>query len=29
MWTDTTRKQFARCGLHLPNDLTDAGRAVL
>jgi putative transposase len=29
MWTDTTRKQFARCGLRLPNDLTDAESAVL
>jgi putative transposase len=24
VWTDTTRKQFARSGLRLPSDLTDA-----
>jgi transposase len=29
MWTDTTRKQFARSGLRLPSDLTDAEWAVL
>ena len=29
MWTDTTRKQFARTGLRLPSDLTDAEWAVL
>ncbi len=29
MWTDTTRKQFARDGLRLPSDLTDAEWAVL
>ncbi|RMF15678.1 MAG: transposase, partial [Alphaproteobacteria bacterium] len=29
MWTDTTRKQFAREGLRLPSDLTDAEWAVL
>ena len=29
MWTDTTRKQFARGGLRLPSDLTDAEWAVL
>ena len=29
MWTDTTRKQFARSSLRLPSDLTDAEWAVL
>ncbi len=29
MWTDTTRKQFARSELRLPSDLTDAEWAVL
>ncbi len=29
MWTDTTREQFAREGLRLPSDLTDAEWAVL
>jgi putative transposase len=29
MWTDTTRKQFARVELRLPSDLTDAEWAVL
>ncbi len=29
MWTDTTRKQFAREGLRLPSDLTDAEWQVL
>jgi len=29
MWTDITRKQFARAGLRLPSDLTDAEWAVL
>ncbi len=29
MWTDTTRKQFARGSLRLPSDLTDAEWAVL
>ena len=29
MWTDTTRKQFARTGLRLPSDWTDAEWAVL
>jgi putative transposase len=29
MWTDITRKQFAREGLRLPSDLTDAEWAVL
>ena len=29
MWTDTTRKQFARSGLRLPSDLTDAEWALL
>ena len=29
MWTDTTSKQFARSGLRLPSDLTDAEWAVL
>jgi len=29
MWTDITRKQFARKGLRLPSDLTDAEWAVL
>ncbi len=29
MWTDTTRKQFAREELRLPSDLTDAEWAVL
>jgi transposase len=29
MWTDTTRAQFARSGLRLPSDLTDAEWAVL
>jgi putative transposase len=29
MWTDITRKQFARGGLRLPSDLTDAEWAVL
>ena len=29
MWTGTTRKQFARSGLRLPSDLTDAEWAVL
>jgi transposase len=29
MWTDTTRKQFARSHLRLPSDLTDAEWAVL
>ena len=29
MWTDTIRKQFARDGLRLPSDLTDAECAVL
>lgn len=29
MWTDTTRRQFARAGLRLPSDLTDAEWAVL
>lgn len=29
MWTDTTRKQYARAGLRLPSDLTDAEWAVL
>lgn len=29
MWTDTTRKQFARRNLRLPSDLTDAEWAVL
>lgn len=29
MWTDTTRKQFARDGLRLPSDLTDEEWAVL
>lgn len=29
MWTDITRKQFARDGLRLPSDLTDAEWAVL
>jgi len=29
MWTDTTRRQFARSGLRLPSDLTDAEWSVL
>jgi putative transposase len=29
MWTDITRKQFAREGLRLPSDLTDAEWAIL
>ncbi len=29
MWTDTTRKPFARSGLRLPSDLTEAEWAVL
>ena len=29
MWTDTTRKQFARDGLRLPSDLTDSEWAIL
>jgi hypothetical protein len=29
MWTDTTRVQYARTGLALPSDLTDAEWAVL
>jgi putative transposase len=29
MWTDTTRNQFARSGLRLPSDLTDAEWSVL
>ena len=29
MWTDTTRKHFARSELRLPSDLTDAEWAVL
>ena len=29
MWTDTTRRQFARSDLRLPSDLTDAEWAVL
>lgn len=29
MWTDITRRQFARKGLRLPSDLTDAEWAVL
>ena len=29
MWTDTTRRQFARTDLRLPSDLTDAEWAVL
>ncbi len=29
MWTDITRKQFARGGLRLPSDLTDAEWAVV
>ena len=29
MWTDTTRKQFARKGLRLPSNLTDTEWAVL
>ena len=29
MWTDTAREQFAREGLRLPSDLTDAEWAVL
>jgi len=29
MWTDTTRKQFAREGLRLPSDLTNAEWALL
>lgn len=29
MWTDTTRVQFARTGLRLPSDLTDAEWAIL
>ena len=29
MWTDTTRKQFARAEQLLPSDLTDAEWAVL
>jgi transposase len=29
MWTDTTRKQFARAELRLPSDLTEAEWAVL
>jgi transposase len=29
MWTDTTRKRFARSELRLPSDLTDAEWAVL
>ena len=29
MWTDITREQFARKGLRLPSDLTDAEWAVL
>ena len=27
MWTDTTRKQFARSGLRLPSDFTDLAAA--
>ena len=29
MWTDTTRRQFARSSLRLPSDLTDAAWLVL
>lgn len=29
MWTDTTRAQYARAGLTLPSDLTDAEWALL
>lgn len=29
MWTDTLRAQYARAGLALPSDLTDAKWAVL
>jgi putative transposase len=29
MWTDITRKQFAREGLRLPSDMTDAEWTVL
>ena len=29
MWTDPTRVQYARAGLALPSDLTDAAWAVL
>ena len=29
MWTDPTRVQYARAGLALPSDLTDAEWAVL
>jgi hypothetical protein len=29
MWTDTTRAQYARSGLAMPSDLTDAEWAVL
>jgi len=29
MWTDTTRAQYARADLALPNDLTDAEWTVL
>ncbi|MDR7156457.1 hypothetical protein J2W40_003301 [Sphingobium xenophagum] len=29
MWTDTTRAQYAREGLTLPSDLTDAEWSVL
>lgn len=29
MWTDTTRKQFAREGLRLPSDLTNKEWSVL
>ena len=29
MWTDTTRKRFARSGLRLPSDFTDTEWAVL
>jgi putative transposase len=29
MWTDTTRRQYARAELLLPSDLTDAEWAIL
>jgi transposase len=29
MWTDTTRADYARAGLALPSDLTDAELALL